>query len=88
MVPYKNRIESLFGRLNYDYAGKYLVNASVRRDGATGFSSNNRFKTFPAVSVGWVISKEGFMSNQNLFNLLKLRASWGKLGESRCSKRL
>ncbi|HAY3498945.1 SusC/RagA family TonB-linked outer membrane protein [Elizabethkingia anophelis] len=80
MVPYKNRIESLFGRLNYDYAGKYLVNASVRRDGATGFSSNNRFKTFPAVSVGWVISKEGFMSNQNLFNLLKLRASWGKLG--------
>ncbi|MDV2446898.1 hypothetical protein CMU93_05205 [Elizabethkingia anophelis] len=80
MVPYKNRIESLFGRLNYDYAGKYLVNASVRRDGATGFSSNNRFKAFPAVSVGWVISKEGFMSNQNLFNLLKLRASWGKLG--------
>lgn len=80
MEPYKTRIESLFGRLNYDYAGKYLVNASVRRDGATGFSSNNRFKTFPAVSVGWVISKEGFMSNQNLFNLLKLRASWGKLG--------
>ncbi|MHA7608297.1 SusC/RagA family TonB-linked outer membrane protein [Elizabethkingia meningoseptica] len=80
MVPYKNRIESLFGRLNYDYAGKYLINASVRRDGATGFSSNNRFKTFPAVSVGWVVSKEGFMSNQNLFNLLKLRASWGKLG--------
>lgn len=46
MEPYKTRIESLFGRLNYDYAGKYLVNASIRRDGATGFSSNNRFKTF------------------------------------------
>lgn len=80
VTPYKKRIESTFGRLNYDYAGKYLLNASVRRDGATGFSSDDRYKVFPAVSVGWVISKEGFMSNQNVFNLLKLRASWGKLG--------
>ncbi|KFF02123.1 hypothetical protein IX38_14420 [Chryseobacterium luteum] len=80
VTPYKKRIESTFGRLNYDYAGKYLLNASVRRDGATGFSSDDRYKVFPAVSIGWVISKEGFMSNQNVFNLLKLRASWGKLG--------
>ncbi|ALR30705.1 hypothetical protein ATE47_09270 [Chryseobacterium sp. IHB B 17019] len=80
VVPYKKRIESQFARLNYDYAGKYLLNASVRRDGATGFSSDDRYKIFPAISVGWVISKEGFMSNQNVFNLLKLRASWGKLG--------
>ena len=78
--PYKNRIESLFGRINYDYAGKYLLNASVRRDGATGFSSDDRYRTFPAVSAGWVISKENFMSQQNVFDLLKLRASWGKLG--------
>ncbi|MGK6340619.1 SusC/RagA family TonB-linked outer membrane protein [Chryseobacterium sp. DT-3] len=86
VTPYKKRIESTFGRLNYDYAGKYLLNASVRRDGATGFSSDDRYKVFPAVSIGWVISKEGFMSNQNVFNLLKLRASWGKLGNPEVSR--
>lgn len=80
VVPYQNRIESFFGRVNYDYAGKYLLNASVRRDGTSMYSSDDRYRTFPAVSAGWVISKEGFMSNQNVFNLLKLRASWGKLG--------
>ncbi len=75
----QKRIESFFGRINYDYAGKYLLNASVRRD-ATSQISVDRYKTFPAVSVGWVVSKEGFMSEQNVFSLLKLRASWGKLG--------
>lgn len=75
----QRRIESFFGRINYDYAGKYLLNASIRRD-ATSQIAQDRYKTFPAVSVGWVISKEGFMSEQNVFNLLKLRASWGKLG--------
>lgn len=74
------RIESFFGRLNYDYQGKYLLNASIRRDGTSQISSNDRYKIFPAVSVGWVISKENFMSEQNMFNLLKLRASYGKLG--------
>lgn len=80
LQPYRDRIESLFGRINYDYAGKYLLNASVRRDGATGFSPDDRYRIFPAVSAGWVISKEGFMDNQKIFNLLKLRASWGRLG--------
>lgn len=75
----QQRIESLFGRINYDYAGKYLLNASIRRD-ATSQVSTDRYKTFPAVSIGWVVSKEGFMSEQNVFNLLKLRASWGELG--------
>ncbi|HAP96237.1 MAG TPA: hypothetical protein DCP54_10930 [Chryseobacterium sp.] len=75
----QKRIESFFGRINYDYAGKYLLNASIRRD-ATSQVSTDRYKTFPAISIGWVISKEGFMSEQNVFNLLKLRASWGKLG--------
>lgn len=73
------RIESFFGRINYDYAGKYLLNASVRRD-ATSQVSTDRTKVFPAVSVGWVVSKEGFMSEQNVFNLLKFRASYGELG--------
>ncbi|MBL1220453.1 SusC/RagA family TonB-linked outer membrane protein [Chryseobacterium sp. L7] len=74
------RIESFFGRLNYDYKGKYLLNASIRRDGTSQISADDRTKIFPAVSVGWVISKENFMSEQNMFNLLKLRASYGKLG--------
>ncbi|MBK1897142.1 SusC/RagA family TonB-linked outer membrane protein [Chryseobacterium paridis] len=80
VVPYQDRIESFFGRVNYDYEGKYLVNASIRRDGTSKYSSNDRYRVFPAVSAGWVISKESFMSEQNVFNLLKLRASWGKLG--------
>lgn len=75
----QTRTESLFGRLNYDYKGKYLLNASVRRD-ATSQINVDRYRTFPAVSVGWVISKEDFMSGQNFFNLLKLRASYGELG--------
>ncbi|WP_379965112.1 SusC/RagA family TonB-linked outer membrane protein [Epilithonimonas sp. UC225_85] len=75
----QSRIESFFGRINYDYEGKYLLNASLRRD-ATSQVSSDRYKTFPAVSIGWVVSKEGFMSEQNVFNLLKLRASYGELG--------
>ncbi|UOU97113.1 SusC/RagA family TonB-linked outer membrane protein [Chryseobacterium daecheongense] len=80
VIPYQDRIESFFGRLNYDYGGKYLINASIRRDGTSKYSENDRYRTFPAISAGWVISKENFMNDQNLFNLLKLRASWGKLG--------
>lgn len=80
VIPYQDRIESLFARVNYDYKGKYLLNGSVRRDGTSKYSSDDRFRTFPAVSAGWVISKENFMGDQNVFNLLKLRASWGKLG--------
>lgn len=76
----KDRIESYFGRINYDYANKYMINASLRRDGATGFDSENRYHWFPAVSAGWVLSKEGFMENQNVFDLLKFRAGWGSLG--------
>ncbi|UQB68704.1 SusC/RagA family TonB-linked outer membrane protein [Epilithonimonas zeae] len=81
----QQRIESFFGRINYDYAGKYLLNASVRRDASSQISTD-RYKTFPAISVGWVVSKEGFMSEQNIFNLLKLRASWGELGNPRVKR--
>lgn len=75
----QQRIESFFGRVNYDYKGKYLVNASIRRDASSQISVD-RSRTFPAISAGWVISKEDFMSEQNVFNLLKLRASYGELG--------
>ncbi len=75
----QQRIESFFGRLNYDYKGKYLINGSIRRD-ASSQVSVDRSRVFPAVSAGWVVSKEDFMSGQNVFNLLKLRASYGELG--------
>ncbi|OBW40989.1 TonB-dependent Receptor Plug Domain protein [Chryseobacterium sp. MOF25P] len=75
----QQRIESFFGRLNYDYKGKYLVNASIRRDASSQINVD-RARVFPAISAGWVISKEDFMSQQNVFNLLKLRASYGELG--------
>ncbi|WP_084111129.1 SusC/RagA family TonB-linked outer membrane protein [Chryseobacterium taiwanense] len=75
----QQRIQSFFGRVNYDYKGKYLLNASIRRDASSQINVD-RSRTFPAVSAGWVISKEDFMSEQNVFNLLKLRASYGELG--------
>lgn len=82
----QQRVESFFGRLNYDYKGKYLVNASIRRDASSQINVD-RSRTFPAVSAGWVISREDFMSEQNVFNLLKLRASYGELGNPNVGRR-
>lgn len=72
-------IQSVFGRLNYDYAGKYLLTASIRRDGSSNFGKDNRFGVFPAIGVGWNISEESFFDLDFVDNL-KLRGSWGKLG--------
>jgi len=70
-----------FGRLNYNYAGKYLFEANLRYDGTSRFTKDNRWATFPSMSVGWRISDENFMSGlHRQINDLKLRASWGKLG--------
>lgn len=71
-----------FARINYDYNGKYLFKASIRRDGSSRFGSANRYGVFPAFSAGWVISKEDFLSSSNTISLLKLRASWGKTGNA------
>ncbi len=73
---------SYFGRINYDYQDKYLLTASLRRDGSSRFGANNRFGTFPAFSLGWIVSREDFWSN-SLIDFLKLRASWGKNGNDR-----
>lgn len=73
---------SYFGRLNYDFDGKYLLKASIRRDGSSRFGSANRYGVFSAFSAGWVISKEDFLSSSNTISLLKLRASWGKTGNA------
>lgn len=72
---------SFFGRLTYSYADKYLLMANIRHEGASQlFGANHPWGTFPAVSVGWRISKEEFMQSQTLFNDLKLRAGYGVTG--------
>ncbi|PVD52844.1 SusC/RagA family TonB-linked outer membrane protein [Terrimonas sp.] len=75
------RIISGFGRLNYDWKDKYLASFTVRRDGYSRLIGDNQFGTFPAVSMGWMVHKESFMSSTaNWLSYLKLRASWGKNG--------
>lgn len=76
----QNVLLSLFGRVQYGYKGKYLVSASVRRDGSSRFGDNNKWGLFPSASLGWRISEEDFMESQDLVSDLKLRASWGKAG--------
>jgi TonB-linked SusC/RagA family outer membrane protein len=71
---------SYFGRLNYDYKGKYLLEGTFRYDGSSRFANGKRWGVFPSVSAGWRIDKESFFHMTNVFNLLKLRASYGQLG--------
>jgi TonB-dependent starch-binding outer membrane protein SusC len=73
---------SYFGRLNYNYAEKYMATATIRRDGSTKFGPDNRFGVFPSFSAGWVITNEDFFSLSQL-EFLKLRASWGKNGNDK-----
>jgi TonB-linked SusC/RagA family outer membrane protein len=79
-VPFLNRVVSYFGRVNYSYKSKYLFTGSLRGDGSSKFSGGNQWGVFPSLGAGWVISQEGFMANQQIFNVLKLRGSWGKIG--------
>ena len=72
--------ESYFIRANYNFEDKYLVNATFRRDANSNFSAANRWGNFPALGLGWVLTKEDFMSSQKIFNNLKLRASYGWVG--------
>lgn len=71
---------SYLGRLNYSYEGKYLFTATLRRDGSSRLPIQNRWQSYPALGAAWVISNEKFMQNQNLFDFLKMRASYGKVG--------
>lgn len=80
-IPTANNLESFFGRANYSYKNRYLLQGSLRADGSSRFGVNNRWGYFPAVSAGWVISDEPFMGNfNNRFGQLKLRGSLGKTG--------
>lgn len=73
-------LNSYFGRAYYSYDEKYMLEATVRRDGSSRFGANNRWGNFPAVSGGWVVSKENFLSDSNWLNYFKLRAGWGQSG--------
>ena len=71
----------VFGRLNYDYKSRYLIEANIRTDGSSRFLKSNRWRTFPSVSIGWNIAQESFFQNYTTWcNMLKLRASYGSLG--------
>lgn len=71
---------SYFGRVTYDYKEKYLIDVTARYDGSSKFAKGNRWAFFPAVSLGWRIDKEGFMSDVRQIDLLKLRGSVGEMG--------
>jgi TonB-linked SusC/RagA family outer membrane protein len=80
--PHDNaRSVSYFGRLGWNFDERYMVNLTVRRDGSSKFASGHRFGTFPSVSAGWNITNEKFMEDtSNWLNFLKLRVSWGRVG--------
>ena len=76
----ENTIISAFGRVRFNYKDRYLLAASVRRDGASVFAENNKYGVFPSVSAGWRISEEPFLKSSAWLSNLKLRASWGQAG--------
>ncbi len=76
------RMISFYGRANYSYKSKYVVQAAVRRDGSSTFGSNNRWATFPSFSAAWRLSDEEFIKNLGIFDDLKLHAGWGQSGNA------
>lgn len=79
------RMFSYFGRLNYAFKGKYLFEANIRADASSRFAEENRWGIFPGFSMGWRIGDESFIRNLGVFSNLKLRASWGQLGNQSIS---
>ena len=77
------RRESYLGRVSYNYQSKYMLNASFRRDGSSKFPIQNRWGNFPSVGLGWMVSNENFMKNFRTITSLKVRGSWGRVGNDR-----
>jgi TonB-linked SusC/RagA family outer membrane protein len=73
-------INSYMARINYDYNDKYLLTATMRRDGSSRFGENTKYGNFPGIAVGWNVSNEAFMKQIPWLDLLKLRVGWGKVG--------
>ena len=80
MFESRSKLISFFGRVNYNINDKYILAASVRRDGSSRFGEDNTWGTFPSVSVGWRLSQESFLSGIEALSDLKLRGSWAKTG--------
>ena len=78
----KVRNISFYGRVNYSFDSRYMLQATIRRDGSSVFGKNNRWGTFPSVSAAWNITEEKFMQNQHIFDNLKLRAGYGVSGNA------
>jgi TonB-linked SusC/RagA family outer membrane protein len=76
----QTKLASYFGRFQYKLMDRYLLTGTIRRDGSSNFNKDYRWGTFPAFGLGWIITKEDFMADVELVNLLKLRGGWGKLG--------
>ena len=81
----QTRFFSQFGRVNYSFRDRYLFQASIRRDGSSKFTPEDRFSWFPSVSGGWIISDEDFFGNDGLLSFLKLRGGWGVTGNANIS---
>ena len=83
-TAYENAYRSWFGRIMYNYKDKYLIQGNIRYDASSRFASAYRWGSFPSVSAGWVLSEESFLrNNPSSLSFLKLRASWGALGNER-----
>ncbi|HEX8060128.1 MAG TPA: TonB-dependent receptor, partial [Cyclobacteriaceae bacterium] len=82
-TEYMNALISYLGRINYVFKDKYMMTANFRMDGSSKFGANNRWGTFPSLSAGWNLSNESFMSGIQKITDLKLRASWGLVGNNR-----
>ncbi|WP_435355176.1 SusC/RagA family TonB-linked outer membrane protein [Emticicia sp. SJ17W-69] len=74
---------SYISRLNYNFNDKYLFTATMRADGSSRFPTANRWGIFPSFGAGWVLTNENFLKNQTIFQTIKLRASWGRVGNDR-----
>lgn len=81
-TEYENNLLSFFGRVNYAYDNKYLLSLSYRRDGSSVFGTDNKYGDFPAVAVGWNVSNENFLRDNDLISKLKLRVSYGITGNN------
>jgi TonB-linked SusC/RagA family outer membrane protein len=75
-----NSLVSLFGKIDYNYASRYYISGTIRRDGSSKFGPNNRYGVFPAFSAGWRVSSESFMSNLTWLSDLRIRGGWGVTG--------
>lgn len=81
-IDLKSRFVSYFGRINYAFKDRYIVTATVRRDGSSNFGAGNRWGTFPSAALAWRLSEESFIKNLNVFSNLKLRLGWGQTGNA------